>query len=498
MNRRAALLALSLILSAVVGWGFAPASYDDGYITYRYADNLLQGQGFVFNPGEPVLGTSAPGYALFLAGLASLFRPAGLGIDTVGAALFLSGLAVLPLLLSGIFRRLGANRPELVAGIFALLAISARWTVELMGCEQIPILVLVSAALLLALKERDLAAGTCAGLAAAMRFDAGLAVASLALALWIDRRRLPWRFAAAAGLPVVACWIWLYVTFGTILPVTLAGKTSEMEFVTSAYAATELRWLIRSLGAPGTLAVVALALLGLVAALRLRGRARLFAGATAAWLAAHELFYHLAGVPFAPWYHFAAFLFLLALGAQGAAGLLPPRNAGMRLSRSPLRQVGRATLATLLVGTALFSAGRFFIETWGRPPDPRIRLYRDIATKLRERARPEARVASVEIGALAYFADRRIVDLAGLLDPGLRTARRENRLPAALGEKAPDYLVDNPAFHGTFLKPLVETGELDRSYLPIATFSRPEYPHPVRLLARHPRDTMKGHNDGTP
>jgi hypothetical protein len=40
---------------------------DDAFITYRYASNLVQGSGFVYNPGEACLGTSTPLFAALLA-----------------------------------------------------------------------------------------------------------------------------------------------------------------------------------------------------------------------------------------------------------------------------------------------------------------------------------------------------------------------------------------------------------------------------------------------
>lgn len=49
--------------------------YDDAMITFRYADNLAQGRGFVFNPGERILGTSTPVFTLTLAGLSLLGVP---------------------------------------------------------------------------------------------------------------------------------------------------------------------------------------------------------------------------------------------------------------------------------------------------------------------------------------------------------------------------------------------------------------------------------------
>ncbi len=41
--------------------------YDDSYITFRYAENLASGLGFVYNPGEFVLGVTTPLWTLILA-----------------------------------------------------------------------------------------------------------------------------------------------------------------------------------------------------------------------------------------------------------------------------------------------------------------------------------------------------------------------------------------------------------------------------------------------
>ncbi len=51
-----------------------PRTVDDAYITFRYARNILNGSGFVYNPGEHVLGTTTPLYTGLMALLA---LPAG-------------------------------------------------------------------------------------------------------------------------------------------------------------------------------------------------------------------------------------------------------------------------------------------------------------------------------------------------------------------------------------------------------------------------------------
>ncbi len=487
MRPRVALLILCAALSAFVGWAFAPASYDDGYITYRYADNFARGRGFVFNPGEAVLGTSAPGYGIALGILARPLRPLGVGVDHVAAVLFLAGLALLPLSLARSIRALEGRHPEVVAGLFAWLAIPARWNLELMGCEQVPMLALIALAFALALEGQQVAAGVCAGVAGAFRFDGGLAVAALLVTLWIDRRRVPWQLGLAAMLPVVCCWSWLLATFGTILPITLAGKRSEMEFVSVSYGAAEFDWFRRCFGAAGTGALAALALIGLISLVRSRGRARLFTFGIAGWLMAHELFYRWSGAPFAPWYHVAVVNALLALGALGALEILP-RTKSSSHSPPPDRRSAFARIALLgaCLGAMLLGASDVFLTSWGRPPDPRIRIYLDVARELDRISPPGARVAAVEVGALAFFADRPVVDLAGLLEPTMRNARQTQRLSAELAAAAPEFLVDNPAFHGNFLKQPVDAGDLERRYREVAAFSRPEYPYRVRLLERVP------------
>ena len=60
----AAAAILAFAARAVTG----PHPVDDAYITFRYARNLADGLGLVYNPGEWVLGTTTPLWAVLLAG----------------------------------------------------------------------------------------------------------------------------------------------------------------------------------------------------------------------------------------------------------------------------------------------------------------------------------------------------------------------------------------------------------------------------------------------
>ena len=59
-------MALALGAGRMLSWLALPI-FDDAFITFRYARNLALGHGFVYNPGEWVLGTTAPAFGLLLA-----------------------------------------------------------------------------------------------------------------------------------------------------------------------------------------------------------------------------------------------------------------------------------------------------------------------------------------------------------------------------------------------------------------------------------------------
>jgi 4-amino-4-deoxy-L-arabinose transferase-like glycosyltransferase len=109
-------LLAALILAAWVTWAVGPKTYDDAYITFRYARNLALGHGFVYNPGDNILGTTTPLLTLLLALLGRIFSvdaiPA-IGQAISGAALFFCGaLAYL----------LGKTNGQRLAGVIAGLA----------------------------------------------------------------------------------------------------------------------------------------------------------------------------------------------------------------------------------------------------------------------------------------------------------------------------------------------------------------------------------------
>src|SRR5258708_39659005 len=66
-----------------------PRTIDDAFITFRYSRNIVEGQGFVYNPGLQSLGTTTPLYTLLMAAISFVMR----GEDFQSYAIAVNALA---------------------------------------------------------------------------------------------------------------------------------------------------------------------------------------------------------------------------------------------------------------------------------------------------------------------------------------------------------------------------------------------------------------------
>lgn len=68
-------LLISLICIVLIQGSLSQQPFDDAFITYRYARNISNGLGFVYNYGEKVLGTTTPLFTLLLSLISFIFQP---------------------------------------------------------------------------------------------------------------------------------------------------------------------------------------------------------------------------------------------------------------------------------------------------------------------------------------------------------------------------------------------------------------------------------------
>jgi arabinofuranosyltransferase len=216
--------------------------FDDAMISMRYADNLANGLGLVWNPGEYVEGYSNPLMTLLMSVSALIFDHTGavLAVQVFGVVVLL----VNALLVALVAVRLAARRSSSPFSPVAALAFAcalayyplAYWS--LLGMETGLLAVLLSLAVLVALRHDEVPRlGTLAllglllSLAYLTRPDAIIfAVPVLAYTLW-GRRRLFRNALTACGplaLVIIAHELFRWGYYGELLPNTYVLKVEGM------------------------------------------------------------------------------------------------------------------------------------------------------------------------------------------------------------------------------------------------------------------------------
>jgi arabinofuranosyltransferase len=434
----AGLGALALILRLVAG----PRTIDDAYITFRYARNLAEGLGFVYNAGQRVLGTTTPLYT----GLMSLAWLLGLR-DLPSVALVLNTLADagITALLYWMGRRLSGSR-VLAAGValaWAVSPMSVTFAGGGMETSVIILLLVASFATYVAGRSR-LSAGLMA-LAVLTRPDAliaaGLLFADMGLRPLLARdggslsrrlRRLPWAEAAIFGA-ILAPWI-IFATayFGSPLPQSVQAKVR-------AYNLDQFSALIRLLQhlstpffehevfgrfwpAIGFFLYMLLYLIGGLRQVRCLGRTLPHVLYPLAYVvvfsAANPLIFRWYLAPPLPFYFLGILVGLHGILSDVARGLGFARRLGGK-------RVGEwaTSLVILLLLLSSLSAYTLDPDHGLDRPAPEMAwyklelLYRQAAELVKPRLQPGDVVAAGDIGAVGWFTGAPILDTVGLISP---------------------------------------------------------------------------------
>lgn len=272
-----ALVAVALAGVAAAVWRTAWLS-DDAFITFRSVENLVRGNGPVWNAGERVQTFTHPLWFALVAGLRAVTGECPWSAQWLGLALAGGAAAWLLLDAAGTAR----GRTAALAATALLLGSHAWLDFATSGLETSLTYLLVAALIAArgsaAAEPRLRRTAVIAGLLAATRPDLVLLATPPVLAcLFGVRRRAAVAALAVAALPVAAWSLFAAFYYGSPFPVTAFAKAFCHGVPPAELAAQGLRYLARSaLADPLTIAVLAL---GLAAGLVRRGDRALAFGA---------------------------------------------------------------------------------------------------------------------------------------------------------------------------------------------------------------------------
>jgi hypothetical protein len=408
-----------------------PRTIDDAYITYRYTQNILAGEGLVYNAGENVLGTTTPFYAGLMALLGWFFG----GVDAPFPIVSLVVNAIADAATCLLLLQLGKRLDVPLAGTAAALA----WALHpysvtfAIGGLETSVFVLVLMGLITAhLENKRVLTAFLAALSLLTRPDAAL----LLLPLGADRLflairskdRITFAEVAAFTIPILAWIIPATLYYGSPIPHSIAAKInayalpSEAAFVRflQHYSTPFMENL--TFGAAGIAAGLFIYLFfNVTGMLRLiRSNPRVWAWVVFPWL--WFAAYSIANPLIFRWYltpPLAAYIFTLLAGMDFLQ---------QDISKGRLKSITKPFAALILFAPILL-----LLRGWTLSPDHgssspapdmawiqlelKYKEATDFLQPIFEGLTETPTIAAGDIGALGYYTNARILDTLGLISP---------------------------------------------------------------------------------
>jgi len=443
-------------------------SYDDAYITYRYAYNLASGSGLVYNPGEAHLGTTTPLLAVSLGLFGYLTSPDQ--IPWLGK--WFTGIALI-LLAWSVFLMLKKDAGWIAGTVSSLYLLTTPVLSTMWGGETLWLLFFAVSAIYSYARGRECISAVFCGLAFLTRGEGILIGGLLALHHIITNRRIPWMAGIVMFLVVLPWCLFAIHAFGSPLPGTLQAKQAQLDSgYWGPFFRTSVDWLRAYVMGSPTFnfiqpdwrygVIVVLAGIGMIF------YRKWWKSATAGvliWVSVYAVGYTLLGIPFYTWYAIPlllAGLLMAGLGAQYGWDML-----------GKIRPARFAVLALCLLPA--WAGWRSIQDYQTAPVSPVQRLYTNAGIWLRDHTPASSTVGFFEIGYLGYHANRTMIDPMGLATPEAVPFVAKGNFTQLYHERQPDYILLNAHRWKDRIGKIAEEDWFIKAYHEIGRIEEPGY-----------------------
>jgi hypothetical protein len=413
-------LSVFLVLLYPLRSGFT----DDGFIHIQYAKNLMERGEYSFNPGEVSFGTTSPLWVMVQAVLGKIFGGREVLMATSRVLSWLSGFVTLILLYLLAMKITGDELVSFLAMLaFAADAWFVRWTAMSMESSSAAMaMVLTGLVSLEAYENRRHALwlGFMLAVAALLRPEAYLFFAVYLVSLLLRRgevdSRCFFRTILVYLLLMVPWLLFAKLHIGSFLPNTAGAKSGGLILDPVTFV-KKFSPIAKIVGSTQGLWIVC-ALLSLVfmrkESVLLAKEVRFILLCVIALPLAYVLFdiqvlsrYLLLVTPFIP--------------VLGLAGL------EQVVGRSPrARRFALVAVSSVMIVVSVVFYFKVVVPPSRSFSHGLTHELRDLALYLNENAPRDAVVAAADIGYLAFFSERRVLDLGGLVEPATGRMRERN------------------------------------------------------------------------
>jgi hypothetical protein len=404
-------IGLILVICRVLGSVVLP-TYDDAFITFRYARNLAIGEGFLYNPHEWVLGTTSPLFGL----MCSVFywfklpMPASAVIVNIVAELLLIYVTA-----SAIARE---SRKAFVLVCGSLLALSPIMTRVSVGAMEMNVFLLGS---VLAIVMYTRGAKTLALFLGAVLYfvrPEGLMLVSL----FLFREIIHGNGRAAIGLGAVALCalipplVLINHVYGHVLPQSVLSKSESSGSLMS---------VLKQFFVPDPLGAILLvpALLGIVVASKSGGILRILVP----WILLYVGAYVLSRPKMWSWYGAPVYYAVIVFGSVWIVSLFEKWRTRLQIRFTVALAILLVLLPCLAWSLVLGARG---------PSSVTKNIYEPLEAWCKGHVRQGDLILASDIGAIGYYSNARICDAAGLVTPGISSRSMDDLIT----EYVPDFV----------------------------------------------------------
>jgi len=443
---------------------------DDSFITFRYAENIAGGRGFVYNQGERILGTSTPLYTLLLALLVKL----GLPILPLARMINIGADCLSGILIFLMLRRFKVGVAVLAALFYALFPRVIVWSIS--GMETSLYVLFITASLYCYYRRNLGLTALFLGLTVLTRVDGVILGLAVVIHFVWQNRRFPAKLVLVSLLMLLPWLVFSFLYFGSPIPNSVPGKKA-------LYSATvwetpkwrifwEFLFLRIKMGWP-------LLLLALAGVYTVFARARSYI-IIALWTVLYFLFFLLGASKMHMWYYvpfYLGYLILVALGfdliLERAGGFWKRRidSLGRRTTvAASLKALNIVVISVicLLAGLAYFQQMKRTFKLVTVEQIALEDIHKSIGLWLSECTHPTDTVCAEDIGYMGYYSGRYILDQDGLVSPQVIPFNKSRDRLGFLKRYKPAYFLIG--FAGPYFSQVIESRWLEENYQRMATF----------------------------
>jgi len=401
-NRNAGIIFLSAVIARLAFNYLTGFIADDAFITFRYAENLAAGNGFVYNLGEKVMGTSTPFFTLLL----SLFAAV---LYRFAQSLRFRHFAAIPSIIYILWpRSIPADTCGLETALFTLLVTSAFYFQH---------------------KQFRVYAVGMATLAAVTRPEGlGLLILLSIYNIYRDRHNLK----AYILIPLIIILPWgllSYFYFGSLIPHTVTAKLALYSRFGVEPWFDRLSLLLGFHKYYGFVMLAAAIVGG-----RWLYKKQYFGGTAIIWMLGTVAFYLLSHTHIFFWYMAPVYPIYILFCAAVIPFIFDKINCPAR------KCVTFASMVSVVIVIILLAGNYLPVKNHLETQKALDSVHRQIGYYFYAQTGVADIIAAEDIGYIGYYSKRTILDRDGLVSPEAVPYNRDGRYLELILDKKPDWV----------------------------------------------------------